>query len=65
MFQKYTKQAELMRVRTVNMGSLYELQYHIRLRDNRQEKEFLDEVRCRNGNLSLVCGKIVSGREEL
>lgn len=64
-FQKYTKQAELMRVRTVNMGSLYELQYHIRLRDNRQEKEFLDEVRCRNGNLSLVCGKIASGREEL
>ena len=54
-----------MRVRTVNMGSLYELQYHIRLRDNRQEKEFLDEVRCRNGNLSLVCGKIASGREEL
>lgn len=65
LFEKYTKQAKLMRVKTVNMGSLYELHYHIRLRDDRQEKAFLDEVRCRNGNLSLVCGRIASGREEL
>lgn len=65
LFEKYTKQAKLMRVKTVNMGSLYELHYHIRLRDDRQEKAFLDEVRCRNGNLSLICGRIASGREEL
>lgn len=65
LFQKYTKKAELIRVRTVNMGSLYELQYHIRLHEERQEKAFLDEVRCRNGNLSLSCGRIPSGRDEL
>ncbi len=65
LFHKYTDQAELMRVRTVNMGSLYELQYYIRLRDASKEKEFLDEVRCRNGNLSLVCGRVAAGREEL
>ncbi len=65
LFRKYTNHAKLLRVRTVNMGSLYELQYHIGLKDERAEKEFLDQVRCRNGNLSLVCGRIPSDREEL
>lgn len=65
LFQRYTNHAELLRVRTVNMGSLYELQYHVELKDERSEKEFLDQVRCRNGNLNLVCGRIPSGREEL
>lgn len=65
LFAKYTSQAELLRVRTVNMGSLYELQYHILLKNEKQEKELLDQIRCRNGNLGLVCGRIPSGREEL
>lgn len=65
LFQKYTDRAELLRVRTVNMGSLYELLYHIDLKDEKSEKEFLDQVRCRNGNLSLVCGRIPSDRDEL
>ncbi len=47
------------------MGSLYELQYWIRLINERQEKEFLDQIRCRNGNLNLVCGRIPVEREEL
>ena len=65
LFSRYTSQSELMRIKTVNMGSLFELQYHIWLQDERMEKEFLDEVRCRNGNLPLVCGRIAAGREEL
>lgn len=65
LFQKYTRQAQLIKVRTVNMGSLYELQYHIHLIDETQEKEFLDQIRCRNGNLNLVCGQIPVSREEL
>lgn len=65
LFSQYTERAELMRVKTVNMGSLYELQYDIWLRDEKTEKEFLDEVRCRNGNLPLVCGRFAAGREEL
>jgi len=65
LFDKYTSRAELIKVRTVNMGSLYELQYHIHIKNNRQEKEFLDQIRCRNGNLTLVCGRIPTGREEL
>lgn len=65
LFERYTSKAELLRVRTVQMGSLYELQYHVNLKSEVQEKEFLDCIRCRNGNLNLVCGRIPAEREEL
>lgn len=65
LFATYTHQSELLRVRTVNMGSLYELQYHVSLKNEQQEKAFLDEIRCRNGNLNLVCGRIPEGKAEL
>lgn len=65
LFRQYTDKAELVRVRTVNMGSLYELQYHVTLKAMEEEKEFLDQIRCRNGNLGLVCGRIPTDREEL
>lgn len=57
LFAKYTLSHELTRVRTTNMGTLYELSYHIRLRDVRQSKAFMDDIRCRNGNLDVICGK--------
>ncbi len=65
LFQKYTKSSELMRVKTTNMGSLYELQYHIVLENESAEKEFLDEIRCRNGNLNLTCGRVSTAKAEL
>lgn len=65
LFRTYTNRAELMRVRTVNMGSLYELQYHVTMKDNDREKEFLDKIRCRNGNLSLVCSRVPADKDEL
>lgn len=65
LLEKYTVQNELIRVRTVNMGSLYELNYQVLLKKGADEKEFLDEIRCRNGNLNIVCGRIASGKEEL
>lgn len=64
-FREYTDRAELIRVKTVNMGSLYELCYHIRLKSVQEEKTMLDAIRCRNGNLTIVCGRIASVREEL
>lgn len=60
LFQKYTRSAELDRVKTTNMGTLYELSYKIVLREARQSKAFLDELRTRNGNLTIVCGKPVT-----
>ncbi len=37
------------------MGTLYELHYRINLRQEPVSKSFLDELRCRNGNLTIVC----------
>lgn len=65
LFETYTREAELTQVRTVQMGSLYELRYRIVLKDPAREKELLDQIRCRNGNLSLICGQIPTLREEL
>ena len=59
LFQKYTRSADLDRVKTTNMGTLYELSYKITLRDGVSTKQFLDELRERNGNLNIVCGKPV------
>lgn len=65
LFTKYTNQCELIRVRTSNMGSLYKLTYHLTIKDQGQEKAFLDELRCRNGNLDIICGKRSTEKTEL
>lgn len=65
LFESYTKNNELIRVKTSNMGSVYKLTYHTELKDARQEKKFLDELRCRNGNLEIVCGRQNSMKMEL
>ncbi|MDD7025113.1 MAG: DUF4956 domain-containing protein [Oscillospiraceae bacterium] len=57
LFEEYTKNCSLEKIRTSNMGTLYELQYHITLKGSRMPKEFLDALRCRNGNLNIVCGR--------
>lgn len=64
LFQTYTTRSSLIRVKTVNMGSLYSLHYQIRLKDARKEKELIDQMRCRNGNLEISCGLPSSGKEE-
>ena len=60
LFARYTKSAQLERVKTANMGTLYELSYKIILRDAHATKAFLDALRTRNGNLNIVCGKPVT-----
>ena len=65
LFETYTKRAVLMKVRTTNMGSLYELCYRIELKKEEEEKAMLDDIRCRHGNLTIVCGRIAENREEL
>lgn len=63
-FRKYTRSCELVRVKTVNMGSLYKLKYNITLKDVSREKAFLDELRVRNGNLEISCTKPETGDKE-
>ena len=57
LFEEFTTAHSLSRVKTSNMGTLYELEYRITLPEDRIPKEFLDALRCRNGNLNIVCGR--------
>ena len=56
LFAKYTRSHKLQRVKTTNLGSLFQLTYDIVLRDENEEKELIDQIRCRNGNLDILCG---------
>lgn len=64
-FEKYTTKALLIRCKTTNMGSLFELTYQIAFRKGISEKAFIDELRCRNGNLTIICSRPLVGREDL
>ena len=57
LFAQYTLSHTLTRVKTSNMGTLYELEYHITLPGETVPKAFLDDLRCRNGNLNITCGR--------
>ena len=59
LFEKYTIRWELSRVHTTNMGALYELTYDVLMRNKSQSREFIDALRCRNGNLSISLGRAV------
>ena len=58
LFQTYTTSHTLERVKTTNMGTLYELRYTIAIKDEKQIKPFLDEIRTRNGNLTVILGRL-------
>jgi len=64
-FKKYTVKSELLRVRTVNLGSMYELDYDVILKNDRDEKKMIDDIRVRNGNLTIVCGRHAEKSEQL
>lgn len=57
LLEKYTLRWELVRVHTTNMGTLYELTYEVLMRQKNQSREFINELRCRNGNLSISLGR--------
>jgi len=58
-FEKYTSDAKLMKVKSVKLGSMFELDYEIELKDASNEKKMIDDIRVRNGNLTVVCGRRV------
>ena len=63
-FEKYTSSHELCEVKTTNMGSLYKLDYAIVLNDEKEEKSMIDELRKRNGNLEISCGRAAAHMTE-
>ena len=64
-FREYTSYHKLKNVKTSNMGSLYRLTYNLRLKRAENEKELIDAMRCRNGNLEIVSSCRTGASEEL
>ena len=64
-FSRYTTQANLIGVKTTNLGSLNRLTYSVRLKEAGTEKALIDDLRVRNGNLEISCGRLTAEREEL
>lgn len=62
---KYTKRYELIKVKTINMGSMFRITYRIELNNSLEEKMFIDDIRLCNGNLEVSCEKYDSERIEL
>ncbi len=65
LFASYLKQVSLISVKTTNMGSLYKLLYRVELKDRGQMKGFIDDLRCRNGNLEISLSEAPERGEDL
>ena len=55
-FDKYLSENVLKKVKTTNMGTMFELTYECRIKDESEQKQFIDELRVRNGNLNITMG---------
>ena len=65
LFGQYTKTWKLIKAKTSNMGSLYKLDYKIEMKEPGAMQEFLDALRCRNGNLEIALLNANEGEDEL
>ncbi len=64
-FRKYLKEYTYDEVRTTNMGSLYRLTLSLTMKDGVSSKDFLDELRTRNGNLDISLGRMIEAADTL
>lgn len=62
-FKDYLNNYELVQAKTVNMGSIFELTYDVNFKKNINEKEFIDKLRVRNGNLKIALSHPLSDQE--
>ncbi len=62
---EYTESRELTEVRTTNMGSMFRLTYDLKLKKAGTEKDMIDKLRCRNGNLEVAVNRVQTGSAEL
>ncbi|AKL94792.1 hypothetical protein CACET_c13270 [Clostridium aceticum] len=62
-FEKFTDSYQLIKVRTIDLGTLYQLDYTVTMHHKTNQKEFLDALRCRNGNLNITLALSADGRE--
>lgn len=64
-FNDFTSSHKLTMVKTTNLGSMFKLSYNVVLNDPYEEKEFLDQLRVRNGNLEVSCSMMTTVNNEL
>ncbi len=62
---RYATQSELVNLQTTNMGSLYQFEYRIAMKEAGLEKRMIDELRCLNGNLKISLGLTPANKEVL
>ena len=65
LFDEYTKRHGLTKVKTTQMGSLYKLYYTIEMKDGSRLREFMDDIRSRNGNLEVMIYSLAEAADEL
>lgn len=63
--EKYTESYTLEYVKTSNLGTLFQLRYKIRMVQDKNLKEFLNELRCRNGNLDIIYNYVIDEKNSL
>ena len=63
--EQFAVSCQLLSVKTTNMGSLFRLTYELEIREPGKEKELIDELRCRNGNLEVALSRGETGSCEL
>ncbi len=63
--KRYTNSNKVVFVKTTNMGSLFKITYNLELIDIRDEKAFIDELRCRNGNLEISISPVQNNLDVL
>ena len=64
-FKEYTNKVELETVKTINLGTMYQIEYDIQLKDTNKEKEMIDAIRVRNGNLPVISSRTATVQTEL
>lgn len=65
LFAEYTDHAQVVTVKTTNMGSLFKLTYNVTMKEDADEKKFIDALRCRNGNLEISMSRQEENYNEL
>lgn len=65
LMEKYTFSHNIIKVKTTDLGSLFKITYNIKLKNKDLEKEFIDEIRIRNGNLEITVSPLQTVGNEL
>lgn len=64
-FSHFLHDYELISVKTTGMGSMFRLSYRIVMKNEKEEKEMIDELRTKNGNLEISLLPYMDGNEAL